>query len=110
MIFWIDAQLSPEIAEWLSENYEVKALSVKDVGHRDSKNKDIFQAAAKEADVVITKDKDFVNLLERFGPPPKILWLTIGNTSNKYLKQILDKKFATALKLLQENNLVEITK
>ena len=31
---------------------------------------------------MITKDRDFVELLGRLGPPPKIIWITCGNTSN----------------------------
>jgi len=108
MIFWIDAQLSPNMATWLSKDFDVEAFSVKEVGHRDSKDKTIFEAANKKADVIITKDKDFINLLERQGPPPKILWITIGNTSNSYLRMVLNEKFASAIELLQENNLVEI--
>ena len=32
--------------------------------------------------IVLTKDSDFVQLLERRGPPPQVVWLTCGNTSN----------------------------
>jgi hypothetical protein len=30
----------------------------------------------------MTKDRDFVEMLQRLGPPPKVAWVTCGNTSN----------------------------
>lgn len=59
--------------------------------------------------VVMTKDSDFIKLLEELGPPPQIIWLTCGNTSNANLKQILLKTFAQAVSLLEDGDpLVEI--
>jgi len=51
----------------------------------------IFFKAKAETVVVMTKDSDFVNLLEKYGPPPKLIWTTSGNTSNKTLKEILKR-------------------
>ncbi len=39
--------------------------------------------------MVLTKDSDFVDLVARLGPPPQIIWLTCGNTSNAFLRDIL---------------------
>ena len=48
---------------------------------------------ARDADVIIvTKDIDFVQLLERHGPPPRVLWVTCGNVSNAGLEEL----FSTA--------------
>ncbi|MDF5718318.1 MAG: DUF5615 family PIN-like protein [Rhizonema sp. NSF051] len=30
---------------------------------------------------MITKDSDFVDLVDRLGTPPQIIWLTCGDTS-----------------------------
>ena len=51
--------------------------------------------------VVLTKDSDFVSLLERLDAPPKIIWLTCGNTSNANLKVILSKTLQVAIDLLE---------
>jgi predicted nuclease of predicted toxin-antitoxin system len=37
----------------------------------------------------MTKDADFVELVERLGTPPQIVWLRCGNTSNARLREIL---------------------
>jgi predicted nuclease of predicted toxin-antitoxin system len=109
MTVWLDAQLSPGIARWVSETFAVTALPVRDLKLRDAEDDQIFFAARKAADVVITKDMDFVTLLERHGSPPKIIWLTCGNTSDAALRDILTAKFREALHLLESGeNLVEI--
>ena len=108
MKIWIDAQLSPAIAVWINENFDVTASAVRDVGLRDAEDVEIF-LAAKEADVVVmTKDRDFVDLLDRLDAPPKIIWLTCGNTSNAKLKSILVTHLSEALDILADENLVEI--
>jgi predicted nuclease of predicted toxin-antitoxin system len=57
----------------------------------------------------MTKDSDFVVLQGQFGPPPKIIWLTCGNTSNAHLRGVLASALPKALILLQAGDeLVEI--
>lgn len=110
MIVWIDAQLSPYLAQWLSSEFDIEAKPVRELGLRDAKDRDIFLAARKAGAVVMTKDSDFVLLLEQLGSPPQVLWLTVGNTSNAHLKEALSKSFAPALELLRRDEvLVEIS-
>ena len=109
MVIWIDAQLSPAIAPWLAENFSVSAQALRDLGLRDATDREIFAAARNVSAVVMTKDSDFVKLLEELGSPPQVIWLTCGNTSNARLKQILTKALPQAIVLLESGEpLVEI--
>jgi predicted nuclease of predicted toxin-antitoxin system len=109
MVIWVDAQLSPAIAAWLTENYVLIAHAVRDLGLREAADRAIFLAARSASVVVMTKDSDFVRLLEELGPPPQVIWLTCGNTSNARLKQILSGALPQALSLLESGEpLVEI--
>ena len=76
MTIWIDAQMSPAIAAWVSSNFAVSAVAIRDLGLRDADDKEIFQAARREDATVITKDSDFVLLLDRLGAPPQVIWIT----------------------------------
>lgn len=107
-MIWVDAQLSPFIAAWIKNfiNHDCKAL--REVGLRDAGDSEIFQAARIANAILITKDSDFVDLLNRLGPPPKIIWLTCGNTSNKRLTEIFSNKLAQAIELLSDADIVEI--
>ena len=109
MTVWRDAHLSPGIARWLSQTFGVTALPVRELGWRGAEDDQIFFAARTAAAVVITKETDFVTLLERHGSPPKIIWLTCGNTSDAALRAILKAKFQEAARLLDSGeNLIEI--
>ena len=109
MTIWIDAQLSPAIATWISNTFGIQALALRDLGLRDAEDPEIFEAAKSQAIILITKDSDFVDLVERLGAPPKIIWLTFGNTSNAQLKEILISALPTALEILNSvETLVEI--
>jgi predicted nuclease of predicted toxin-antitoxin system len=94
----------------MSSERDVDAVPIRDLGLRDAEDEKIFLAAREARAVVLTKDRDFVSLLERLGPPPQVLWLTIGNTSNAHLKEVLSKSFGSARELLLKGeDLVEIT-
>jgi predicted nuclease of predicted toxin-antitoxin system len=109
MVIWIDAQLSPAIAPWLAGNFSLSASALRDLGLRDAADRAIFAAARNATAVVMTKDSDFVKLLEELGPPPQVIWLTCGNTSNARLKQILTRALPQAIILLESGEpLVEI--
>ncbi|WP_036481033.1 DUF5615 family PIN-like protein [Myxosarcina sp. GI1] len=110
MRIWVDAQLSPAIAAWISSTFEVTALALRDVGLRDAEDSEIFEAAKTQSVIFMTKDNDFVDLVGRFGSPPQIIWLTCGNTSNARLREILSATLPKALELLRSGEvLVEIS-
>jgi predicted nuclease of predicted toxin-antitoxin system len=109
MKIWIDAQMSPAIAAWVSSNFAVSAVAIRELGLRDAKDKEIFQAARRESAIIMTKDNDFVLLLDKLGAPPQVIWITCGNTSNARLKEILTSTLPKALELLKAGEkLVEI--
>jgi predicted nuclease of predicted toxin-antitoxin system len=111
MKIWVDAQLSPAIAVWITENFEqLEAVAIRDVGMRDAEDTVIY-FSAKDANVtVMTKDSDFIELQKRHGVPPKVIWVTCGNTSNASLKKILVANLQKAVELLEGGeNVVEIT-
>ncbi|MBW4630500.1 MAG: DUF5615 family PIN-like protein [Iphinoe sp. HA4291-MV1] len=110
MTIWVDAHLSPAIATWITTTLSVTALALRDIGLRDAEDFEIFEVAKAQGVIFMTKDSDFVDLVDRLGAPPQIIWLTCGNTSNARLKEILSVTLPEALELLQAGEvLVEIT-
>jgi predicted nuclease of predicted toxin-antitoxin system len=110
MNLWLDAQLSPRLARWINQQFPgVTASALRDLGLRDADDSEIFQQARSAGVIVMTKDRDFVDLQARLGSPPKIIWLTCGNTSEQALQVILVKHLQTAISLLSgTDDLVEI--
>ena len=109
MKFWIDAQLPPLLAEWLSAQFNVEAFSLRTLGLRDASDAAIFQAAQQQGIVIISKDSDFIELISRYGSPPQLIWVTCGNVTNRQLQIVFNKTFAESLKLLDAGQvMVEI--
>jgi predicted nuclease of predicted toxin-antitoxin system len=89
MIIWVDAHLSPSIATWTNQAFSITVLALHYVGLRDAEDEEIFEAPKAQGVIFMTKNSDFVDLVDRLGtPPPQIIWLTCGNTSNSRLREI----------------------
>lgn len=109
MKFWVDAQLPPLLAEWLSEQFQVEAYSLRTLGLRDAADAEIFQAAQQSGIVIISKDSDFVEMVSRYGTPPQLVWVTCGNVTNRELKKVFGNNFPSTLELLASGQaMVEI--
>lgn len=78
MTLWVDAHLSPAIATWITSTFGIAAFALRDLGLIDAEDSDIFAAAKSSGVIFMTKDSDFVHLVDRLGPPPQIIWLTCG--------------------------------
>ena len=100
MIIWIDAQLSPELASWLADRFAIEARHVRDFDLVGATDPLIFEAARRAGAVVVTKDRDFVDLVKLRGTPPQILWVRCGNTSNSAMMRLLATTFDEARRLL----------
>ena len=74
MILWLDAHISPKLVPWIHDTFGMDVLHVRDLGLGEAEDPDIFYKAREADAIVITKDRDFVELLGRLGPPPKIIW------------------------------------
>ncbi|HWV30896.1 MAG TPA: DUF5615 family PIN-like protein [Dyadobacter sp.] len=105
----LDAQMPPALAVWITGTFKISCFSALFLNLRHAEDKETFAFSKTKNAIVITKDDDFVSLLSRFGSPPKVIWLTRGNTSKDRLKEIFEANLASALALLETNDLVEIT-
>lgn len=106
MKIWLDAQLPPTLAQWIRENFNLEAFALRDLGLRDAKDFEIFTAARAENVIIMTKDSDFVDLVCRLGSPPKILWLTCGNVTNRNLRKLLTATLLNALTELDRGEII----
>lgn len=109
MILWLDEHLSPQLADWITRSFRFDALHIRDLDLARAKDRAVFDAARQAGAIILTKDADFVALLERLGPPPQVIWLTCGNTSNANLKRLLERTLKIAIGVLESGEpVVEI--
>jgi predicted nuclease of predicted toxin-antitoxin system len=108
-MIWLDAQLSPSLGHWIEKNFNEPCLPVRLLGLRDATDLEIFRKAKTANVIVMTKDKDFIDLLYTHKAPPKVIWLTCGNTSKTALKELLNLHLKNALSILEKGeDLIEI--
>lgn len=109
MTLWLDNQLPPALAAWMRTTLSLACVPVRELQLQRASDREIFDAA-RDADVVVmTKDGDFVNLLEQYGAPPQVIWVTCGNTSNARLRRLIETAWPTILPMLERGEaLVEL--
>ena len=59
-MIWVGAHISPAVAKWITAEFGEPAQSVRDLGLRNAKDRDIFAAARQAHAIVMSKDVDFV--------------------------------------------------
>ena len=109
MRIWLDVHLPPMLIPWIRARFDVECEAFRDVGLTRTADSALFSKLRTKGEVVMTKDSDFVALVEAKGPPPQVIWLTCGNTSNRNLRRILEGTLADAIELLSRGEpVVEI--
>ena len=80
----VDAQLPPALARWLGE-HGWPATPAREVGLRDADDGSIWNFATAGDWTVITKDEDFAARCIGNRAAPVVVWLRIGNCTNRVL-------------------------
>jgi len=82
--FLVDAQLPPALARWLGDR-GLSAAPVREVGLHQSDDGSILDFAAAGVWTIITKDEDLVARAIGSSAAPAIVWLRLGNCTNRAL-------------------------
>jgi predicted nuclease of predicted toxin-antitoxin system len=106
--FLIDAQLPPSLAAWLREaGHEAK--HVEDVGLREAEDGTVWAHALQGGLIIITKDEDFAARSAEAASRPVIVWLRVGNTSNRALRAWIEPRLPGIVQLAADGNqLIEV--
>ena len=109
MRFLIDAQLPPVMARWLEESGH-QAEHLEDAGLRDAEDRAVWAYALRVGAVVVTKDEDFADRSIRDSGGPVIVWLRIGNATNRALRAWLAPRLPGVLEVLARGHhrLIEV--
>jgi predicted nuclease of predicted toxin-antitoxin system len=88
--FLLDENLSERLVVSLADRFP-NALHVRLLGLGGAKDSQLWDVAAREDCVLVTKDEDFVQLSVLRGPPPKVLWLNVGNAGTSAITRLLQQ-------------------
>lgn len=108
MIFLVDAQLPPALASWLTQQGHT-AQHVDDLGLSNAEDVVIWNWALSSETIIVTKDEDFAERTARTTSGPVIVWLRIGNSTNRALLEWLEPRWTQVAVLLDAGNrLIEV--
>lgn len=108
MKFLIDAQLSPGLAGWLIKKGHT-ATHVHEIFLTTAQDSEIWDHALQDGSIIVTKDEDFSARRARMATGPVVVWLRIGNATNRNLFNWLEARWESVVQLLSEgNHLVEV--
>jgi predicted nuclease of predicted toxin-antitoxin system len=104
----IDAQLPPALAGWLRESGH-EASHVEDIGFRDAEDGAIWARALQSKAIIVTKDEDFAARSAQAVNAPVIVWLRVGNTTNRVLRAWIELRLPGIVQLSdQGHRLIEV--
>jgi predicted nuclease of predicted toxin-antitoxin system len=85
-----DQNLSPRLPVLLADLYPGSA-HVRELGLKSATDTTIWTPAKENSFVLVSKDSDFQQRSLLFGPPPKFIWLRIGNCTVEIMHELLRK-------------------
>ena len=85
-----DENLSPRLVQRLEPAYPGSA-HVDLVGLHGKADAEIWEFAGRETYTIVSKDNDFRQLSALYGPPPKVVWLSVGNVGTAAIADLLER-------------------
>jgi predicted nuclease of predicted toxin-antitoxin system len=101
--FLFDQNLSRRLPNLIAADFP-GAEHVLLAGLSGSDDKAVRAYAAARGLAIVTKDSDFQTLSASLGPPPKIIWLRIGNCPTRAVEALLSTRAADIQKFLSDPN------
>ena len=99
----IDENLPATLAALLP----LECVHATDFGHRPT-DLELWSIARAKDLIVLTRDSDFFDRLLLQGPPPKVIWIRLGNLRRKDLEGTLVNLWPAIESLLPDADLIEV--
>ncbi len=105
MRFLVDAQLPPALAKWIADK-GYSASAFRDQGLRNSDDVSIVNFSTASDWVVVTKDENIVERALGRKDGPRVVWLRIGNSTNRVLFAWLESLWSEVIRQLEQGQRV----
>jgi predicted nuclease of predicted toxin-antitoxin system len=106
--FLVDNQLPQALCRFFNERGH-QSEHVIEVQLDEDSDLEIWNRAATNSQIVVSKDEDFLHLANRQGDDGKLLWVRIGNCRKHTLLQAFDRELPRILQAFDNGfRIVEI--
>ena len=89
-----DENLSPRLIKVLGPSFP-ESQHVELVGPRGQPDAAVWEYAGRHGLCIVSKDNDFRQLSFLKGPPPKVIWLSVGNAGTDAIAALLQRSLPT---------------
>lgn len=96
-----DENLSLRLVDTLASVFPESA-HIETLGMRGETDKYIWDYACDSGFVIVSKDNDFRQRAFLYGPPPKVIWLSVGNADTVTIAGLLQRDKARILKFSED--------
>jgi predicted nuclease of predicted toxin-antitoxin system len=83
-----DENLSPRLVEILAVDFP-DCIHIELLGMRGAVDAAVWNFARQNGYVVVSKDNDFRQRAFLYGPPPKVVWLSVGNAGTDSIAMLI---------------------
>lgn len=105
MTFIIDAQLPPALAQLITAAGH-EGIHVEEIDLRDADDSAIWHHALALNAAIITKDEDFASRVASGRDCPVIVWLRVGNCSNRALHAWFEPLFPDIMRQIEQGQIL----
>jgi len=105
LLFLVDAQLPPSLAEAFRQA-GCDAIHVIDLGLQAVTHLQIWDEAISRPAVLVTKDRDFPLRRAARSDGPTILWIRVGNMSNRKLIELILRALPAIIDAIERDEAV----
>jgi predicted nuclease of predicted toxin-antitoxin system len=105
LLFLVDAQLPPSLAEALRQA-GCEAIHLVELGMLTATDEQIWDEAVSRLAVLVTKDRDFALRRAASNDGPAILWVRVGNISNRKLIDLMLRALPTIVDAIERDETV----
>lgn len=89
----LDENLSPSLVPALSADFP-ESTHVRELGLESETDQAVWDRARIDGYTLVSKDSDFRQLSFLFGPPPKVVWIRMGNCTTEEILTLLHARRA----------------
>ena len=105
MLFLVDAQLPPSLAEALRQT-GCQAVHLVDLGLLAASDQQIWDEAISHSAVLVTKDRDFPLRRAASNDGPAILWVRVGNIGNRKLIELTLRALPAIIEAIERDEAI----
>jgi predicted nuclease of predicted toxin-antitoxin system len=102
MKLFFDENLSPRLTQLLEDLFP-DSIHVRDVGLKAADDPLVWEYARDNSLTLVSKDSDMHQRSFVLGPPPKVIWVRLGNCSTPEVEDLLRLHF-DAIKAFHEDD------